>query len=157
MNAKELIDLIQKVSQSMGLDPDLCLAIAGEETNFDNEKTRYEPAWKYLLDPHKYAGHLGITVITESVHQSTSWGCMQVMGSVARELGYNGQLPRLIQPDRGVLYGCLKMRSISDLYDGLEDRISAYNAGSPVKKNGVYNNDDYVQKVMSRFNRLKLV
>lgn len=157
MNAKQLIDLIIHISQTVGLDSDLCLAIAGHETGFDSDKTRYEPHWTYWVDSHHYAEHLGITLETEIIHQSTSWGPMQIMGSVCRELGYLGQLPLLINPELSVLFSCRKLGLIQKKYSSLSDQISAYNSGVPLKIQGVYTNSAYVTDILNRISMLKSV
>lgn len=155
MTAKELIDLIIKIANTVGLDSDLCLAIAGHETGFDSDKTRYEPKWSYWFDSHKYATHLGITLDTEMIHQATSWGPMQIMGSVCRELGYTSHLPLLINPELSVLFSCRRLVQIQNKYSNLHDQISAYNAGVPVITDGVYKNAGYLEAVVKRMNLLK--
>jgi soluble lytic murein transglycosylase-like protein len=73
------------------------------------------------------------------------------MGSVLRELKFEGSFLELADPSLAVEYGCKKMNQFLSKYSTLEDAISAYNAGSPRRlKNGTYFNQEYVDKVVSR-------
>jgi soluble lytic murein transglycosylase-like protein len=158
VTTKELIALIRNTATSMGLDPNLATAIAIQESNFDSSSCRYEPNWSYFFQVDKFARKLNITSITEKQLQAFSWGCMQVMGSVARELGFEEDLPLLMTPENGVLYGCKKLKSLSNKYGSLTDVISSYNQGSPRKdRNGLYNNKNYVDSVLSRLNTLNKI
>jgi soluble lytic murein transglycosylase-like protein len=54
---------------------------------------------------------------------------MQVMGSVARELGYTQELPKLCQLETGLIYGCKKLAECLKKHPALPDALAAYNAG----------------------------
>ena len=84
---------------------------------------------------------------TELIAQKTSWGLMQVMGTVARELGHRGWLSELCEPERGIYYGCLHLKKLMDRHGNLSDTVAAYNAGSPRRDvNGKYVNQEYVDR-----------
>lgn len=88
--------------------------------------------------------------------QRASWGLMQVMGAVARELGYREPyLPELCLPDTNIQYGCLHLKALHRLYAGkfgLMGVVAAYNAGSPrLLRNGKFENQRYVDKVFRLF------
>ena len=86
-----------------------------------------------------------------------SWGLMQVLGAVARERGLRSKyLSALTEPMIGIRFGCAHLAWFRDKkgYSG-DDMIAAYNAGSPRKKNGIYVNQGYVDKVNRHFREIK--
>lgn len=149
-------DAIEEISHELGLDPLLIVSIATVESNMNNWPCRFEPLWKYFLDVEAWAQRLGQTFDTERVQQQSSWGAMQVMGSVARELGFQGHLSQLAVPEIGIRYGCLKIKSFLERHGNEIDAIAAYNAGSPRRDSrGKYVNQSYVDKVMANLNKLR--
>ena len=70
---------------------------------------------------------------------------MQVMGQVARELGYKGDLPKLCEPEIGLEWGCLhlanKMKAHSN---NIVEALLAWNGGS---------NLNYPDEVIARMPR----
>lgn len=114
-----------------GINPQVVRAICIVESGLDPWATRFEPNWSWLLTPKKWSALLRITEKTESIHQATSWGLMQVMGTVAREEGYTGALPRLCIPEIGLEYGCRKLKKLIEKYKELPLALAAYNAGVP--------------------------
>lgn len=135
-------------AMSRDLDPLLCVAIATIETHGNIYLTRFEPLWKYYTGVAQFAHSTGVTQDTEIAGQATSWGPMQVMGSVAREMGFVGLFPQLASVDLGVRFALLKLKKIGEIYENEEAVISAYNAGTPKKLiNGTWSNQGYVSKV----------
>jgi hypothetical protein len=133
----------------------LVMAICKVESNFDPWATRHEPHWKYHLTTNKFAKELHISNQTEKVLQEISWGPMQVMGTVARELGYTDHLTKLCILTNGIHYGCKKLNSLFEKYEYRNDVIAAYNAGSPRKSGDLYVNQSYVDKVLEAMNDYK--
>ncbi len=81
---------------------------------------------------------------------------MQVMGSVARELGYLGPLQKLCVEQWGILYGCLQLKRLMHRYTELDDVIASYNAGSPIRvASGRYKNQSYVDAVNAAIARIR--
>jgi hypothetical protein len=93
--------------------------------------------------------------------QRTSWGLFQIMGAVARELGFRGSSFDVNTPSayiyglngmNGVIYGLLHFKNYMNKYEktkGIEAAIASYNAGSPRRRaDGRYVNQAYVDKVM---------
>lgn len=141
-------NIIDKTSKRHGLDPTLIGAFCYVESGGKPSASRYEPNWRYFVTPDVFAKRLGITVETESVHQATSFGIMQVMGTVARELGFQDNLPKMIIPHVGIEYGILKLKLLIAKYQALPEAIAAYNAGTPRRDGtGKFENQDYVDKV----------
>jgi soluble lytic murein transglycosylase-like protein len=84
-----------------------------------------------------------------------SWGLMQIMGSVARQYGFKGNLSSLTEPEINIEIGCKHF--VSKYSVEPKDMISAYNAGSPKKTpEGLYVNQGYVDKVCAAWTRLRL-
>lgn len=143
-------DHIRRQAYYHGLDWELVGAICFTESGGDHLAVRFEPGWKYHFHARQYADGLGITGETEEVLQSTSWGLMQVMGTVARELGFREMLTALTDPDLSLKYGCMKLAQLKNRYSTLREVIASYNAGSPVYKKdggGMLINERYVDKV----------
>jgi hypothetical protein len=151
-----LASTIEKHAIEIGLDSVLVLAIATVESAQNTWPCRFEPGWKYFFEVEKWAKLLGQTFETEKMQQATSWGAMQIMGTVARELGFKGYIPMLCLPDVGIRYGCLKLRNLLDKYSDLTDAIASYNAGSPRKNaDGTYVNQIYVDKVLAEIKKIR--
>ena len=157
MTTKALIELCRNIASQAGVDQELAVAICGQESNYTASAVRYESSWAYFVDVDKYAKLLVITYQTEIQLQKMSWGPMQVMGSVARELGYSGHLTELIIPQNGIFYGCEKLKQLCKKHKDQSDVIAAYNAGGAIKVNGRYRNQTYVEQVLKRIAMLKVV
>jgi soluble lytic murein transglycosylase-like protein len=156
MNTTEVWQLIRAACRKQEYDnPKLVHALIVNESNFDAWATRYEPNWQYFTRVSFYAKELGISVETESMHQSTSWGLMQVMGGTARDLGFDEQLTTLCIPNVNIIVGISYLKHLQTRYgQNLEKVVAAYNAGSPRRnKDGRWKNQAYVDKVMDTYNK----
>lgn len=151
-----IVTMIKDLSDKHSVDADLVQAIATKESRLNPNVARYEAKWNYLLHPDVYSNELGITEITETQFQKTSWGLMQPLGTVCRELGYRGMLPKLLDPELSISYGIAKLLEIQKRYKNESDIISAYNAGSPRTIHGIYSNQAYVHDVMYELNKLRI-
>jgi len=160
-------DIIE-IAQHHGLEPALVRAVISVESSGNQFAWRTEHHYRYLWDVQKKVPFRKITQQesqseqapidfrakigsrnTEWVGQQASWGPMQIMGAVARELGFEGHFPELCGLP-GVEYGCKKLSKLVDRYYdkyGMEGVVAAYNAGSPILVAGRYANRDYVNKV----------
>lgn len=147
----EHTELFAKYAKLYHLNPLLVASVVEVESSGDPLAIRYEPAWKYFVTPAIFALKNDITEDTERILQSCSFGLMQVMGGVARELGFIGQLPKLFEPDVGLNLGCRKLSLLSQKYKRLEEVLASYNAGTPrLMANGKFVNQAYVDKVLRR-------
>jgi soluble lytic murein transglycosylase-like protein len=148
-------NLITTAARANGVDANLIAAIVQTESGGQMYATRYERAYKYIVEPDKYAKNLGITIETETLHQATSWGLMQVMGGTLRDLGFREHIPKICQPNLNLDYGSRLLARLCAKHSQLSDVIASYNAGSPRKSGGVYENQIYVDKVLKLMNALK--
>lgn len=132
------------IAKIYGLNAQVICAQITVESAWNIYATRYEPTWKWLVDTTLCAKKAQTSEATEKVLQSCSWGLMQVMGSVARELGYEGPIPKLCDPEMGITYGCKKLRACLTIHSNLPDALASYNAGNPNYQAG----KNYAAKVM---------
>jgi len=146
---------ITEIAEQAELDFDLVGAVCLVESNADPFAMRYEPNWKYSYNLIDFAKITGSTVETERIAQSTSWGIMQVMGTVAREYNHVGFLSQLCDIKKGLFYGCKHLKEKIKQF-GLPDGIAAYNSGIPKKNEmGLFSNQGYVDKILENQAKLK--
>lgn len=158
MLSAEIKASIQTTATITQLDPDLIAAIVMTESAGNRYALRYEEHWRYFLYTSEYAMKLGITELTERRLQCFSYGLMQIMGSVARELGFADSLIVLMDVEKNLLYGSLKLKQFISRWKSIPDAVSSYNQGGPVRdsKGLGYRNQAYVDRVM-RFYDQKLI
>lgn len=136
------------------IEQDLVLAMIWQESDGDPWAYRYEPGYQYFWDGKKrvalfdkaisMSANRGKAIIalgqTEFNQQSASFGLMQVMGAVARELGMSGFATRLCEPGDGIKYGCDYLRLCFKRGGGdTREALRRYNGGS-----------DYPDKVFAK-------
>ena len=150
------LNLITFQSGIQGVDIFLVASIIQVESAGNECATRFEPKYNYIYKAKTYAEMNRITVMTEIGQQKTSWGLMQIMGGVSRELAYEGPLVKLCDPETNLKYGIMKLRKFMEKYSETEDAIASYNAGSPIKgTDGKYRNQDYVDKVLLHYEQVR--
>ena len=139
--------IICDVSSRMNIDSALVASVVMTESAGNPWASRYEPGWKYIFKSSEFARSINSSVATEQMLQSTSFGLMQVMGTVARERGHKGWLTELCDPKIGLEFGILHLKAKIKQF-GDEPGIAAYNSGTPRKNDdGTLVNQDYVDKV----------
>lgn len=152
------LNLMLRESKVHGIDVRVIVACAMTESSGNPFVTRYEDHYRWLYEPEKFSKQNGIQLDHEIYLQKTSWGMMQIMGAVARELGYYGPLTRLAEPPVGLSWGSKKLAECLKKYGNLTDAISAYNQGSPRKnEQGEYFNQAHVTRFLSYYNALKTI
>lgn len=144
--------LARTIAARYDLPVQLVLAIVKVESNGDPWAVRYESAfYKRYIVPLPIVPIPPCSLDTERVMRATSWGLMQIMGQVARELRFAGAfLSELCEPAVGLEYGCRHLAKLRDRYHaawGLEGVTAAYNAGSPRREGDHWGNQPYVDKV----------
>lgn len=120
-----------------------------QESRGDAHAIRFEPGYKYTVAIAKNAKANGISQATERMLQKSSFGLLQFMGGVARQMGYSGQLGACFGVDLNLELGCKNLRQVFDRHVHLGATAAAYNAGSARKlKNGKWENQAYVDGVI---------
>lgn len=155
MVSKEIKDIILLKAKKYDLYPDLVEAHCMTESSGKPNATRYEPAFFKT-----YIAKLGIKNEVEATGRATSWGLLQIMGQVARELGYQGSWEGLCDPMVNLEYGCKKLSKCYRRYHpNLDFGIAAYNSGSVVQvfTEGVghIKNQEYVDRVHKFWEQIK--
>lgn len=151
-----LVAIVEQAARAEQVDMNLVKAVVTVESTWDPKVARVEKAWKYFYFESEFAEKMNITLETEKALQSMSIGLMQIMGSVARELGFTGNLSELFRPEVNVIWGCKKLKQLLKKYPDESDVISAYNQGSPRKsESGMYKNQRYVDKVSKELRELR--
>ncbi len=152
-----LITVAELAAATHRLPAGLVKAIIQVESGGNTYAMRYEAAFLYRYVPSTPQRFGCASLETERQARATSWGLMQIMGQVARELGCKEPfLSTLCDAETGLRYGCLLLARLRDLYlrgYGWDGVISAYNQGSPIKnkKSGAFLNQGYVMKVRKHF------
>jgi len=112
-----------------GIDVALLCALIEHESSWDPWTIRFEPAfYGRYIQPLVESGK--IKTATEAYARAFSWGLMQIMGEVARELGFTGNLASLCDPDVGVEYGCRKLNHCLAGNTNVHDALMSYNGGA---------------------------
>jgi soluble lytic murein transglycosylase-like protein len=143
MTKDELVAFAKAAGGKRGLDPALVCAVIEQESAWQTEAIRYEDAFY-----DRYVIPLGIGSATESRARAFSWGLMQVMGQVAREIGFKGKyLSELCVPQVGIEIGCevLKAKMARAQWDTVQGLLY-YNGGG---------NKHYPAEVLARMSKYK--
>jgi len=141
------------------LPSELVLAIIKVESGNNCFAMRYEPTYQWLWDVEKrtpwhdrepFPSYAFSSSETERIGQKISWGPMQIMGALARELGYSDRFPKLCGPT-GLHYGCKYLARLATRFkedDSWDPVVAAYNAGVPRRTpDNRFVNQDYVDSV----------
>ncbi len=145
-----------EAAQIHKVDFNLLLGTIMVESSGNTYATRFEKHWAYFKDVDIWAFKRRITENTERTMQMMSWGLCQVMGAVARELGFDRDLPELTDPKIGAFYGAKKLAQLSKKHTKLHDVIASYNAGIPkILPDGRYANQNYVDKVVAAMGEIQ--
>jgi soluble lytic murein transglycosylase-like protein len=126
----QLVALARRAAAAQSLDPALICAVVEQESSWNPWSMRYEPAFFAKYVAHLYTNNK-ITA-SEAYARGFSWGLMQVMGQVAREMGFDGLfLSALCDPEQGLAVGCKLLRKKLDAMDGDTTRgLLAWNGGA---------------------------
>ena len=137
---------IAEVAAAHGLDPRVVEAVVMVESSGRTHAYRYEAGFwaKYLANHPDYRG-----AVPERA--SASYGLMQVMYPVAREMGLTSPDPEvLFVPRVGLDYGCRKLASLMKWAEGdLVRALAAYNGGKGGNTTPPYRNLAYAERVLA--------
>lgn len=137
----QLVSLARKAAAAQSLDPALVCAIIEQESSWNPWAMRYEPAFFTKYVANLYTNNK--VTASEAYARGFSWGLMQVMGQVAREIGFDGAfLSALCDPEQGLATGCKLLRKKLDAMAGDVTRgLLAWNGGA---------NPAYASQVLAR-------
>lgn len=136
---------IAEAAAAHGLDPRVVEAVVAVESSGRTYAYRYEAGfWAKYLANHADYRH----AVPERV--SASYGLMQVMFPVAREMGFPFADPELLfVPSTGLEYGCRKLASLLKWSEGdLVQALCAYNGGKGNNVRAPFRNISYANRVM---------
>jgi soluble lytic murein transglycosylase-like protein len=122
------VSLAKITAVQFNLIPSLVCGICEQESSWDPDALRYEGVFfiRYI-EPMINSGAL--TDIKEAENRATSWGLMQVMGQVAREMLYTGPFP-FPTPAEGIRVGCEKFaRCVAASKGDMVAALLRYNGG----------------------------
>lgn len=141
MTKDQLILLARQTASDHNLAPELVCAICEQESSWEPFAIRYESAFM-----SKYVAPLFTNNkidATEAYARAISWGLMQVMGQVARELGFHGRyLAELSDPAVGLSIGCaLLQRKLAAADGNVASALLLWNGGA---------NPNYPSEVLAR-------
>lgn len=137
----EIFNKVKFFADNYEIDPYIVAGIIDVESSWNPLAIRVEPEWKYYLSIGRFAKINNITFETEKTLQRCSHGLMQIMGSVLREIGYQGNLTGMYDVELNLHYGCKKLKMFMDKYENETRKyLSAYNAGHYTQTNAYYVN-----------------
>ncbi len=143
------VPLIKAISVEKSVPASLIAAIIIAESGGRKYAAQYQPRYQHTYRTNEFAKDLGITPVTELIHQKTSVGLMQIMFATARHMGYRGHYAAFYDPETNIRYGTEYLRRLIQRHGNLKDAISSYNQGQPFKdQHGRYRNQDYVDKIL---------
>lgn len=166
-----MIDIARGQASSLGVPLDMILGVIDVESSGDPWAWNPEQRWMYFWDfrrgkpfravtiaelsdeypPADFSHPDGVDADAEWWGQQASWGPMQVMGAVAREIGFTGRfLTALCDPAIGIWAGTMCLKGHLKRWGDREMALSAYNAGSPKLAKGTqqFANQVYVDKAV---------
>ncbi len=146
---REEIKSLLKAKAKRPIDIDLMTAIILTESSGNPDRVCFEPHIHSFTKAPLFAKKFGMDQKTEENLQMMSWGLCQLMGNTARDIGYEGNLLKLLDPEINVIWGMEFFWRKSRRYEDKSDLIASYNAGTPMMVGAVYKNQDYVNKVLS--------
>ncbi len=151
----EIRELIEIKAAKYNLDPDLIEAHILTESSGNSNSTRYEPAFyeKYIKNN---ISKWKIT-LQEAHDRATSYGLLQIMLQVAREMGFTGQATDLLIPEVGLEWGCKKLSKCYEKFGQkyINAGIAAYNCGTPKLTPTGFVNQRYVDRVNGFLNKIR--
>jgi hypothetical protein len=172
MIAKDIEFELSKAAQQFGVPLPILVGLAMAESSGQWALLRHEPNYRWVWDVKLNKPFRKLTVHeamassppsdfpyysslsnakSEWINQRTSFGPLQVMGAVARELGFIGNLNNLLYKD-GIFYGAKHFANLFDRFfdeHNISGVVSAYNCGRPDPSL----NQVYVNKVLATAER----
>jgi soluble lytic murein transglycosylase-like protein len=131
-----LILLARQAAQLHRLDEALVCAIVEQESGWNPDAKRFEPAFlQHYIMPLGLPGEVAL-------QRATSWGLMQTMLQSVVEIGYRWDGPTLLQPQVSLEWGCqLFLRKLKRANGDTYKALGYWNGGA---------NPKYPQEVIDR-------
>jgi len=128
--SSQLLTLARRAAAAQSLDPALVCAVIEQESGWNPWAIRYEPAFFTKYVAPLYTNNK--VSASEAYGRGFSWGLMQVMGKVAREMGFDAPfLSALCDPELGLAVGCRVLRKKFDAHsDDTTQGLLAWNGGA---------------------------
>jgi len=157
-------------AKSFGLEPKLVGALVMTESGGNQWAWNPEPRYHYLWDVKLHRPFRALTDQEASSSfppddfdairgdadqewwgQKASWGLMQVMGAVARELGFVGPyLTELCDPMKNLIIGCRHLEQLMAWANGnAVQALAAYNGGKAGNDRVPFRNVAYADRVLT--------
>ena len=143
---------LEAIAQQFSLDPDLLHAQVLVESGAKTHAYRFEPGFwhRYMMNKPEWDG-------ANPERVSASYGLLQIMYPVARELGYRDIPEHLFAPVTGLHWGAKKLQTLKDWAQGdMERALAAYNGGMGGNKQRPFRNVEYVNKVYKHLELVKV-
>lgn len=155
--------IIGPTALKMRLDPYLVEAVVWVESRAQADAFRHEPKFwfRYLSKLPEYQG-------TNPRRVSSSYGLMQIMYPVAKEIGFVGEPEELFLPSTNLLWGCRKLRRLTDWAaeykdvtpdDRLRATLASYNGGRGGNVPGTElrpDNAQYAERVLASVEEMRI-
>lgn len=142
---------VENVARQFGLDPDLLQAQVMVESAGKTHAYRFEPGFwtRYMVDKPEWDG-------ANPERVSASYGLLQIMYPVARELGYHDIPEYLFSPVTGLYWGAMKLAKLRDWAGGdIAAALASYNGGMKGNEKRPFRNQEYVSKVFRMLEAMK--
>jgi hypothetical protein len=127
--------LVADIAGGFFLPRDLVVAIIRVESGGNPQAMRYEPGYlrnHVEQNPRRFGD---VSLDTERIGRSLSWGPMLLVGQIARERGFQGAyFTELCDWEVGVEWGCRHLAWLKDLHFdqyGWDGVIRAYHVRTP--------------------------
>lgn len=119
---KEYRPIIEAASSTHDIPVAVICGIISQESAWNTWSMRYEPDFtaRYVHPTYPKASP------TFRVQAGSSWGLMQLMGLVSRELGYRDNFLWLLNPAVGIEWGCRKLKALEKKYGVGQSRLAEY-------------------------------
>lgn len=145
------VEYFTQLCETHGLPQDVVLGMIARESGFPLA-LRFEKHYRWTYKVEHFARLNRWSRDTEEALQKFSYGPLQIMGAVARERGFQGDLTELRSSVVGLLWATKHLVHLRATYSSWPDIVSSYNQGSPRKKmlSQKYRNQDYVDYVYRR-------
>lgn len=131
------MDQIQKAAEKYSIPVHVLAGLAAQESQGNTWAARPEAHYRWTFG--RLASHVPLlkkllprwrTMAQDAYMQRISYGLFQVMGAVARELGFKGYLTMLCNPEIGARMGAAKLADCLKRSNGdLRAALLRYNGG----------------------------